>query len=103
MSTAALQNILSGIQAHNLRAANMRWLAEQLLDAADAEDNIRPYTVEELEARIAKSEDDVIANRTYSSDEAQMSKEMFINRVKTAENRATYTMQQGESLDDLLR
>lgn len=38
MSTAALQNILSGIQAHNLRAANMRWLAERLLDAADAED-----------------------------------------------------------------
>lgn len=103
MSTAALQNILSGIQAHNLRAANMRWLAERLLDAADAEDNIRPYTVEELEARIAKSEDDVRANRTYSSDEAQMSKEMFINRVKTAENGATYTMQQGESLDDLLR
>ena len=65
MSAAALQNILSGIQAHNLTAANMRWLAEQLLDAADAEDDIRPYTIEELEARIAKSEDDVRANRTY--------------------------------------
>ncbi len=38
--------------------------------AADAEDNIRPYTIEELESRIAKSEDDVIANRTYSAEEA---------------------------------
>jgi len=32
-----------------------------------------------------------------------MSKDEFINRVKTAENGATYTMQQGESLDDLLK
>ena len=70
MSTAALQNILSGIQAHNLTAANMRWLAERLLDAADAEDNIRPYTIEELEVRIAKSENDIRAHRTYSADEA---------------------------------
>lgn len=70
MSAAALQNILSGIQAHNLTAANMRWLAERLLDAADAEDNIHPYTIEELEARIAKSEDDVRAHRTYSANEA---------------------------------
>lgn len=37
------------------------------------------------------------------ADEAQMSKEEFINRVKTAENGVTYTMQQGESLDDLLK
>ena len=36
-------------------------------------------------------------------DEALMSREEFINRVKTAENGATYTMQQGESLDDLLK
>jgi len=37
------------------------------------------------------------------ADETLMSKDEFINRVKTAENGATYTMQQGESLDDLLK
>ena len=37
------------------------------------------------------------------ADETLMSKDVFINRVKNAENGDTYTMQQGESLDDLLK
>ena len=70
MSTTALQNILLGIQAHNLTAANMRWLAERLLEAADSEEIIRPYTINELENRIAKSENDVVTGRTYAADDA---------------------------------
>lgn len=85
MSTAALQNILSGIQAHNLTVANMRWLAERLLDAADAEDNIHPYTIEELEARIAKSEDDVRAHRTYSANEAHRIMQQTIGSAQVCE------------------
>lgn len=70
MSTTALQNILSGIQAHDLTAANMRWLAEHLLAAANAKENIQPYTIDELESRIAKSENDVVEGKIYSIEEA---------------------------------
>ncbi len=69
MSTVALQDLWSDIQAYNLSAANMRWLAEQLLAAATAEDTLCSYTREELEARIAESEADYVAGRVYTTDE----------------------------------
>ena len=58
MSTAALQNVWEGILAYDLSTANKRWLAEKLLEDArkDDEQSIKPYTLEELHARIDESE-----------------------------------------------
>ncbi len=69
MSSIALQNLLSDIQTYNLSAENLRWLAGQLLVRADEEEGIRPYTKEELEARIMESEADYAAGRVYTTDE----------------------------------
>lgn len=82
MSTVALQDLWSDIQAYNLSAANMRWLAEQLLVAANAEDSLRPYTREELEARIVKSEADYAAGRVYTTNEVQQIVRQMIEKTQ---------------------
>ena len=64
MSTVALQNIWDTLLGYNLSTANKRWLAEHLWE------QIEPYTMEELNARIDQSEADITAGRVYSREEA---------------------------------
>ena len=68
MSTAALQNVWNGIIAYNLTTANKRWLAEHLWEQVrkETKDQVDLYTMEELNARIDRAEEDIAAGRVHS-------------------------------------
>ena len=72
MSTVALQNIWDTLLGYNLSTANKRWLAEHLWEQIMVEtaEQVEPYTMEELNARIDQSEADITAGRVYSREEA---------------------------------
>ncbi len=67
MSEATLTNLLEYLY-DTLTPSNQRWLAEHLLEHADGED-LKPYTIEELHARIAQSERDFAEGRYFTDDE----------------------------------
>ena len=73
MSTAALQNVWDGILAYNLTTANKRWLAERLWEQVEIEtaEQVEPYTMAEINARIDRAEADIAAGRVYSMEEAR--------------------------------
>jgi len=83
MSIVALQNIWEGLLAYNLTAANKRWLAERLLNEVEAEEagTLQPYTMAEIEAMIAESEEDLRAGRFLSSDEAAAHRRMHMSKL----------------------
>lgn len=69
MSTVAMQGVFEQILAtFNLTADNKRWLAEHLVEYADKEEQIEPYTMAEIEAILAESEADFEAGR-YKTNE----------------------------------
>ncbi|MBQ7461187.1 MAG: hypothetical protein IJS63_02870 [Bacteroidaceae bacterium] len=55
--------------SYDLSAANKRWLADHLYEQARKEE-VKPYTVEELHARIDCAEADIAAGRVISRAEA---------------------------------
>lgn len=58
MSTATLNNLLEYLYG-TLTPDNMRWVGRQLIEHADKEEaSLKPYTIEELHARIDKAERD---------------------------------------------
>jgi len=71
MSTIALQNVWKTILGFNLTAANKRWLAEHLIEQAETEERVEPYTMTEINSMIDESEADFAAGRYYSMDEAR--------------------------------
>ena len=73
MSTAALQDVWKGLLAYNLSTANKRWLAERLWEQAAKDESaaVKPYTMEELNARIDRAEADIAAGRVYTQEEAR--------------------------------
>ena len=76
MSTTALQNVWDGIRAYNLTTANKRWLAEHLWEQVriETQEQVEPYTMTELNARIDRAEADIASGRVHSREE--MSKMM---------------------------
>ena len=80
MTTAALQNVWNGILAYDLTAANKRWLAERLWQQAeeDTREDIKPYTMAELNARIDKAEADIAAGRVHSREEMSQMMNDFV-------------------------
>ena len=71
MSTALLTNLRDYLYG-TLSPDNMIWLAAQLTEYADKQtqsESLKPYTKEELHARIAQSEADIMAGRTISHEE----------------------------------
>ena len=80
MSTAALQNVWEGIVAHNLTTANKRWLAERLWEEVQLEtkEQVEPYTMEELNARIDRAEADIAAGRVHSRKEMSQMMNDFV-------------------------
>ena len=70
MSTATLQNLLDYLKS-TLSTSNMLWLSERLQECAKdkTEQEIKPYTIEELHARIAQSEIDSTQGRVYEFDD----------------------------------
>ena len=83
MNAASLNNLWGYLQGLSLTANNQRWLAEKLtesaqlndiqVDEADViekiEDDITPYTIEELNARIDEAEAEIDRGEGKSFDE----------------------------------
>lgn len=67
MSKTTLQSLLDFLFGM-LSANDMRWIAEQLIEQADAED-LKPYTMEEINARIDQSERDFAEGNFYTHEE----------------------------------
>lgn len=69
MSTATLTSLLDYLYG-TLSPSNMRWVAEHLIEHAEEEEpSQKPYTIEELHARIARAEADIAAGRVTSHEE----------------------------------
>ena len=79
MSTTALQNIWKMLLSYDLSAANKRWLADHLYEQARKEE-VKPYTIEELNARIERAEADIAAGRTISRAEASERMQSYIKQ-----------------------
>ena len=70
MSTATLNSLLDYLYG-TLTPSNMRWLGEHLIEHAEKEEDpsLKPYTIEELHARIAQAERDIAEGRVYDFDD----------------------------------
>ena len=68
MCTATLNNLLEYLYG-TLTPDNMRWVGKHLIEHADKEETLKPYTIEEIHAMIAESEADIAAGRTISHEE----------------------------------
>ena len=67
MSKATLTSLLEFLYGL-LSSEDKRWIAEKLIEQADTEE-LKPYTIEELHERIAKSERDFAEGRYYTHEE----------------------------------
>ena len=69
MSETTLTNLLEYLYG-TLTPSNMQWLGEHLIEHARIEnEEVRPYTMEEINARIAQSERDSAEGRVFDFDE----------------------------------
>jgi len=69
MSEATLQGLLDYLYS-TLTPDNMRWIAMHLMAHADSdEENLKPYTMEELNAMLDEAEADIAAGRTISDED----------------------------------
>ena len=86
MSKVALQNLLDTIVGYNLSTANKRWLAEHLIEQVEAEtkEQIKPYTMAEIDAMIDESEADLAAGRFYSMEEAREHRKAHMSQLLNA-------------------
>ena len=87
MSTATLNNLLEYLYG-TLTPDNMRWVGEHLIEHAEKEENLKPYTIEELHARIAESERQIAAGQCKPIEEVFRRWDMDVNMV--AEEEAEY-------------
>lgn len=67
MSKATLQSLLDFLFGM-LSPSDMRWVAQQLVDQADADD-LEPYTIEELHRMVAESEREIAAGLCQDSED----------------------------------
>jgi len=83
MSIVALQNLWDTIVGYNLTTDNKRWLAEHLIEQVEAEtkEQVKPYTMAEIDAMIDESEADFAAGRYYSMDEARQHRNAHMNQL----------------------
>ena len=69
MSTATLTNLRDYLYG-TLSTSDMMWLVEEMKEhMRSSEDRLKPYTKEELHARIAQSELDIAEGRVYDFDD----------------------------------
>ena len=80
MRTTALQNVWNTILGFNLTTENKRWIAEHLIEQVEAEtkEQLKPYTMEEINARIDRSEADIAAGRVYTREEMSQMMNEFV-------------------------
>lgn len=68
MSTATLTSLRDYLYG-TMSANDMMWLVEELSSHLRRESDLKPYTLEELNARIDQSERDVAEGRVYDFDD----------------------------------
>ena len=69
MSTATPTNLRDYLYG-TLSTADMMWLVEEMKDyMRSSGERLKPYTIEELHARIAQSERDIAEGRVYDFDD----------------------------------
>ena len=70
MSTATLNSLLEYLYG-TLSTSNMRWVARHLVERAEQQESqqLKPYSMEELNARIDRAEADFTAGRYRTHDE----------------------------------
>ena len=69
MSETTLQGLLDYLYS-TLTPDNMRWMATQLMAHANAEEeSLKPYTMEEINARLDQSERDSSEGKVYDFDD----------------------------------
>lgn len=70
MTQAVLTNLLNYLQG-TLSPSNMRWIGEHLIECADKEESLKPYTMEEIDEMLIAAEND-FANGDYVTNEEVM-------------------------------
>ena len=82
MSTATLSGLRDYLYG-TLSLEDMMWLVEELTGYIRKENELKPYTMEELEARIDKSERDAAEGRFKTHEEvfAKIMNEEFQNAI----------------------
>lgn len=68
MSTATLHNLRDYLYG-SLSMADMLWLVEELKKHMAEKEAIKPYTMKEIDMRIAKAEEDFADGRYYTDAE----------------------------------
>ena len=81
MSETALNGLLAYLY-DTLTPSNRRWLAEHLIQPTDSDENLKPYTMEEINAMLDASQADIAAGRTSSHEEVmrEWDEEMIWNQ-----------------------
>ena len=87
MSTATLNNLLEYLYG-TLTPDNMRWVGKHLIEHAEKEETLKPYTMEELHARIDESEREFAEGKCKPIEEVFRRWDMDVNMV--AEEEAEY-------------
>ena len=78
-ATLSVQDLWSQILA--LPAADRHWLQDKLNVYEEEEEHLTPYTMEEIYERIRRSEEDIAAGRTYSSEEVHRQMREYIDSL----------------------
>ena len=85
MSKATLQSLLDFLYGM-LSPTDMRWIAEQLVEQADA-DGMKPYTIEELHQMVAEGEREIAAGLCQDSEDVfrELEEEFAKEKLQYAE------------------
>ena len=78
-ATLSVQDLWNQILA--LPAADRHWLQDKLNVYEEEEEHLTPYTMEEIYERIRRSEEDIAAGRTYSSEEVHRQMREYIDSL----------------------
>ena len=86
MSTTALEGLLSYLYG-TLSPSNMRWVGEHLIEYAKKEqdEQLRPFTMEELNARIDQAEAEIAAGLGTPHEEVMREMDEEIERWEQEE------------------
>jgi hypothetical protein len=85
MSTATLNNLLEYLYG-TLTPDNMRWVGRHLIEHADKEETLKPYTMEEINAMLDEAEANFAAGKGIPHEEVmRRSREKLAQRRKELE------------------
>ena len=86
MSEATLTSLLEYLYG-TLTPSNMRWIGEHLIQFAESEEKPKPYNMEEINAMLEASQNDIAAGRTYSHEEVMREWDEEMARLEQEEQK----------------